>query len=1755
MTQSVYSVQSVVEGLKEALHQYLEAQYHIWDESLIAERRQLFSESGATFHVPSLEATPFYTTGKNYRELLIPSEGSVALERCSGFPGTGVFQRPFKHQAEAIEHFVGAGRDIIVATGTGSGKTECFLLPILASLAIEAVQREKTAQMHGCRALLLYPMNALVNDQLGRLRRLFGDENVASVLAESRGRNVQFGVYTSRTPYPGVRSNKTDKLRLDPMFAKLYAAATEEIKERLRSEGKWPAKDMEMFAQLGFNTVPNDRELFTRHEMQATCPDILVTNYSMLEYMLIRPIERSIFDQTKEWLKKDVRNSLIVVLDEAHMYRGAAGAEVALLLRRLQSRLEVDRSRLKYILTSASLGSGLEAEEAVRNFAAELTGLHSDAQPFELIKGQVDVPTDGRSGKKTEAEALSNFDFTRIQAVHTDFAGAVNAVQTLLPELGLKAIDSTPKSPEQLQHQIFLKLSDFPPARLLAAEITAKPTQFAKLSQRIFPEGVAQDRALESLLALASFARRQEDQRVFLPVRLHLFFRGISGIFSCINPRCCEKRSNGNNSLLGRMYAEPRLRCSCGGRVFEILTHRDCGAAFIRGFMRGNEGDFLWHESDVVLEMGRQRALLETHLLIEPERLHPGARDTAKVWVHIMTGRISFRDPNDPAFLPVYRPTSPINVRGRQILSFDGECPVCQRGWRTDKPKIMDLATKGDAPFAHLVKTQVKLQPPTRMEDSHFPNGGRKSLLFSDGRQKAARLARDIPREIEQDVFRQTLILAVNELQLIGNESRLDDQHIYTAFIHVLAKYNLRLFDGEDQADLLKHVAEYKKDFGSDLNEALSDHFSRRAPARFDEQLLRQLGNSFYSLNALTLAVVSPSKRVRKQIQEAMKSFSISEDDIDAIAISWISGFLDEMAFNGELQPGVRAMAKGYSRNAWGILPGKPKKRLSRINDVYGRADEIDKILLDALAGQQGLAYFIKPDKVILRLVTNEHWSQCARCTALSLLTFRGQCPNCQSSTLYSLNPDTSDYLRARKQFWRDPVINMLSGTDRPFNIDVEEHTAQLAYRDNADISSTTEEFERRFKDILLHDNDMPIDVLSSTTTMEVGIDIGSLVAVGLRNVPPMRQNYQQRAGRAGRRGSSLSTVITYAQNSPHDHYYFTHPELIIAGDPPLPAIDVHNPRIIERHVHSAILQAFFHAKTRDLPSSSNLFTVLGLTKDFYSSQSLFSLDALEQWMVGDEEGKRMIQRIDDWIPKGLHFTAAEVSQRFIATLREHRPKDISQVIGPMSELLDHLFSKGLLPSYAFPRDLCAIQIEERVRSSNPNRTIKVKERPQQGLNIALSEYAPGRLVVINKKTYRIGAVVADMPGTEIDRAAPLFATTRKYVHCKDCLYIQGHSDTFISGKPCPLCGGQNVSAIDVIQPEVVFPEGKREIYELDDDQVFTEVTSAQLPIPEGNEKFQWRQFEVMGQIVHAPNQSLVIVNKGEESDLGHTGFSVCDRCGTASLPANTPTGPHDRHYLIESGMRQIPHQCNGTFKNVYLGYTFLSDILLLRVPLQAPLNLNLNSRSLRKPIEDALVSLSDAIALAACQLLDIDPRELGNGVRFVPVRGGMAADIFLFDTASGGAGYSDMAGKIFNKVFENVRTLLEACDCDTSCHKCLRHYGNRRSHTDLNRFLALDMWRYVMHGATPAIQTDKAQRKILDPLVQMLELEGWKSVSLQGVPVEVERNGRKYILASYPSILDPSAARHPLEGRALLFSQYEIERNLPGAFALVKDN
>jgi len=1742
--QFVYSAGSVFKALRRTFHQYLEAQYHIWDERVIAERRALLESPGVSYQLPYLEATPHYAPGKEYPDLAIPKAARDILALASTRGNSGIPRVPYAHQAEALEAFLGVNQEIIVATGTGSGKTESFLMPIVGALAVESSERPASWQRPGVRALLLYPMNALVNDQISRLRRLLGDAEVSGALQGHRKRLATFGMYTGRTPYPGYSTPAKDEQRVGALLKRLFVDLTDEARQRLKREGKWPAKDISAFLKA-FETGANDAELFTRHEMQANAPDLLVTNYSMLEYMLLRPLERGIFDQTAQWLASDPENCFIVVLDEAHMYRGAGGAEVAYLLRRLHSRLGIDRNRIRYILTSASLGSSDEARKKITKFAGDLTGHGGHEREFALITGRIELRGDPRPATRPETDALATFDLVALHRVHEGVEEAANALMSLASKIG-HHVESSHELPT-LQNEAYQLLRAFGPAALIGNLITSKPMPLAAVASHAFPnQGNAGD-ALEALLALMSFARERDTGRVFLPVRAHLLFRGLPGLYSCVDPRCRYRLSGVEGAVLGKLFSTPRLRCDCGARVYELFTHRDCGAAYIRGFLKNEAGDFLWHEKSSGLWSDLE--LLEGHFLVEVDRRFRGDTITEgmDVWLHCRTGLLKGEIPTPSEagqYVALVRPDGLVTDQNRQVLSFNRACPVCVRKWQ-GRSKIMDLATKGEAPFAHLVREQVATQPQTQRPTDQSPNGGRKSLLFSDGRQRAARLARDIPREIEQDVFRQVLLLAAQELKNANCEPVLS-HWMYAAFISVLSRTGLQLFDGRDRADLQRDVRAFREWHDNDLNEAIRE-LGSTLPARYSALLLRQLGSRFYSVNALTLGFIQPSTKALAAIERACPE--VSKEHLVSLAVEFVQSLLDSFAFDAGLRSGVRHQAAGYPV-ASGIslktafTPAQQRFLVERLGSI----DPLLKAFEANICESTGDAFFISPKRVRLEIGTNRAWFQCNACTATAPVTWWGHCTNCLSPGAIPVNPEDSSYLRARKGFWRDPVIRALSGKEVPLNLTVEEHTAQLSYRDLDDPSSTTEDFERRFKDILISPVDTSIDVLSSTTTMEVGIDIGSLVAIGLRNIPPMRQNYQQRAGRAGRRGSAVSTVVTYAQNSPHDNHYFENPEPMIAGQPSLPSVDTNNERIIERHIRAQLIQSFFHSRG-PASVSSNIFSMLGDTWDFFTEGGRFSFEALRAWLVSTE-AQDSFAAIRLWLPSTFRRDPAEVATDFVASLHSVRPKSEDEIEQSDEGLIEFLFSHGFLPSYAFPRDLCALQIEaERTRGSRT----RILQRPQQGLNVALSEYAPGRLVVIDKDTYRVGSVAASGTSVVVNRAERLFSGRRTYVHCTACLFTAGFLQAFEAQTQCPLCRTGSLKAVTVIRPEVVYPDGGKQVDEYDDEQVFSQATAAQLPLPERGASFDWKPFLKCGKIAFARSQSLVMVNKGS-AETGHVdGFLVCSHCGKTSLTGK-PLGAHARDYQIDprAGVPPPPALCTGEFHQVYLGYSFASDILLLRLPIQAPFKFAPNDKRDAQPLSDALQSLCEGLVIAVGRELDIDIREMSAGYRFVRDGDDYSADIFLYDTLSGGAGYATQAGAVFPLVFDELEKLLSRCTCSASCDKCLRHYGNRFHHQVLDRFLAQDLVRFVRSGEAPQVFDLDEQRTFLAPLVEMLELAGWTKTTDSAAAISVEKGAKRVQLSSFPSLVSPAAVGFISSSSRKAFSPYEIARDLPGAFSEV---
>lgn len=1832
-----YSVNQVRRALGDTLQGYIEGQYHIRDVSLIRERAKLLSEPGSIAQFPYVEATPVYELGKPYRELSIPDPVKELLTFLARVrPRIGVFERPYVHQAAALEAFFGKPpKDLVVATGTGSGKTESFLMPILGQLALEGILSRATAKHRGVRAMLLYPMNALVADQLARVRKMLGNAEVVKKLTELRGRPVQFGMYTSRTPYPGIRDRDKDAKHIQGMFEDFYLTRNgtvwrenEEIKQLLSPNGKWPCKNLLGFYApelIGSRTVggsgpragktqtvwnwdkrlitqPGDVELLTRHEMHAACPDILITNYSMLEYMLLRPIERSIFEQTRRWLASDPEAMFILVLDEAHTYRGASGAEVALLVRRLRARLGIPRERFRCILTSASLDKGY-----VIKFASDLTGVEAGSKHgFVLIEGTPESRHGKKPGIEKEAKALAAFDLSAFQQFAVGPDGEKTATDAVA-SLGT-ALNWPKQQSETLEEYLFSRMTGWGPLEKAISMISGKATKFSELAIDLFPRteiGIA-ERATDVLLALATFARhgrvpKQDEGRVLMPTRLHLFYRGLPAQYACTNNKCIVRRegAGGAETLLGRLHTDPVLHCACGSRTYEIYTHRHCGTAFLRGYLEGRSGDFLWHEPSGLIGSDDQNTrLAAVHLLVE--RPHPEAinqNEVVEYWLDTRTGKLSQTKPKDDGWLHVYLPIlNPDEDENRREFS---RCPVCRKKF-SGRPEIMDLVTKGEAPFSNLVKTQVLAQPARHEETQNTPNGGRKSLLFSDGRQKAARLARDIPREVEQDSFRQALALAVRELSALEKEPRTVNVLLYVAFVSVVAKHHLAFFDGDDQRKLLANAREFLDNYNGDLESALEYPWNPTPPDSYTIALIRQLCSRYYSLASTTIGYVAPTKRSLKKLVESLSAhFSgVSETDhaqlISNLTIAWINDLLlDDLAFDDSIpkEGAIRDRAAGFPRDNWGSA-GKLSPTIRKILTEEGKLNEtvltqVEQILLDELCKQAADVWWLNPNNLRLQIDLKDKWWQCQECTDLSPVCVFGRCVNCGGKRVLELDPASSDYLISRKGFWRSSVQSIFDGKQRPAHICAEEHTAQLSHRDEGVVHATTERHELRFQDIILSSDrdEGPIDVLSCTTTMEVGIDIGSLVAVGLRNVPPQRENYQQRAGRAGRRGAAISTVVTFAQGGPHDYYYFDHPAEIVSGPPRKPIVHTNNARIATRHVRAYLIQTFFH-ETLDaggLPpggDSARLDSSLGRTEDFLlGTAGRFTLSVFSNWL-----GKQVRSAADnvvktkfDWLPTAVH-----TGQSCAAWVKSCAGEFLTQLEGFATEFqatktipqedenfLDFLFNRGLLPTYAFPTDLASFLVEKKGNHLNE---VAELERPQLATNQALSEYAPGRLVVINKLTYRSGGVAASLPPTELDRAKPIFDRREDYVYCKHCTFVGPplKPGALLPSK-CSLCNEPDaLERKPMLKPEVFHPENAQAVSPTDRDQDYSYASSAQFPVPvDGVDLTGWEPYGKNSQLVYSPNQKLIVVNRGDKETLA--GFWVCELCGYARLADDDrPSSDHRRPYLFERMPNQpFPGKCRGEFHQVFLGNQFRSDLMVLRVTLRPPFHWNSNDKVFQRALEDAVQTLAEALVLGASKQLDIDPAEFGSGFRmWHPTdENWIRFDVYLFDTLAGGAGYAEQAGEELDGVLAEVEKRLEGCDCSTSCQTCLRHYGNRMVHERLDRHLALQLVKYIRSGTFPQTDNLEHQATLLLALKRMFELDGYETEigsrrHGQVVPLLVKEKGHAVAVGTYPGLLDDTSPNftHPLESldgkpdtAVKLINDYQLSRNLPGAYIRVR--
>lgn len=1276
MRSQTLTIGETVEEIRTALQDYIEASYHIGHPTVVNQRRKLLEKDGVIHRQPYLESTPRYQTGKRFAELGLPYHAEVLLKlmaqpRYEGRPL--VHDPPYTHQGSALVEATRNGKSLVIMTGTGSGKTEAFLMPLVAKLATEAGASPRTFEGAGIRALLLYPMNALVNDQLGRLRLLLGDREVAKKFDEWGGRPARFARYTSRTLYPGVRTPTKDTERLKPIRA-FYIHLLREAQSRdpevaeparalvesLRERGKWPSKpDLRAwFGEEGTRwkgpdgrfqravTMDEDAELFTRHEVLDAPPDVLVTNYSMLEYMMMRPLERPVFESTAEWLGKDESNRLLLVIDEAHLYRGASGAEVGLLLRRFRERLGVGPERLQVICTSASFHD----ESYARRFAAELSG--KEPEDFVILSGDLKLRSPAEKGSEAQARELASLDLSNFYDASSE-GGRLESVRDFL--------ESREVSPEgQVSTALYEALRSFPALNRLVNITMQQAMPTRELGAEVFhgPQGLA-DRAVTALAALGSTARVSNSEPGLLPCRVHAFFRGLAGLWACVDPTCADNTDVYEASPIGQLYSQPRDTCTCGARVFELFTCRHCGTAYARAYANDvAEPSYLWNEPGSQFEAvgGHVDELQPLDLLLEEPT------DQAEVEpadLDLRTGRLNpylIGERVRTVFLKLDRSLGERPEDGdgpRRAEEPPGTftpCGVCRQTMAFGRTSVQDHQTKGDQPFQALVTRQIQVQPPNANPPTDFaPLRGRKVLTFSDSRQTAARLAPNLQKYSTQDVLRPLMMRGWSRLDQAGMTG-LNLQDVYLAVLLGAAELSVRLTPKLKPAESFQEMFDVERlvqtgdgrGYGA-LSELRLDMRAAQPPDSLLRHMVNALTDPFYGLEALALASLEPSDRETRNLGGLPPIPGVGETEQERIALTqmWIRQWTLREA--GIWFP---SMNLDWWRDKEGVM-GHSSGRFQAMRRWLCGSDRVrifEKEWLPELVSRfcekAGGQYRILAKNLTLRITGG--WGYCAVCRTTQRPHPRvSRCISCGRERVGLVDPDRDPVFIARKGFYRNASVRALAEPpESPMAIAAAEHTAQLSAAQAEEVFSKSEEHELRFQDV---DIDIDgggerraIDVLSCTTTMEVGIDIGTLSGVGLRNMPPSRANYQQRSGRAGRRGNALATVLAFGSSDSHDEHYFTSPDEMIRGPVEDPTLTLDNSEIARRHVTAYLLQRYHESRlpTIDKEEQPQLFEVLGKVHEFLDSAAVLNLWDFESWLNGNVD--RLRSDVRGWLPKEL---------------------------------------------------------------------------------------------------------------------------------------------------------------------------------------------------------------------------------------------------------------------------------------------------------------------------------------------------------------------------------------------------------------------------------------------------------------------------------------------------------------------------------------
>ncbi len=1555
----------------------------------------------------------------------------------------------YAHQ-EAAVRAIHLHRTTLVATGTGSGKTECFLYPIVS----HCLKLRDLHEPAGISAVIVYPMNALAEDQLARLRGLLA------------GTGVRFGMYVGKTP---EFEREVAGIRLAQGASKADYEAR--LAQATRGESVYPAEEV------------CSREMMRTPGEQ---PRILLTNVNQLELLLTRQKDTELFANAR---------LDFMVFDEAHTFTGAQGAETACLIRRLRAFCNRSAADTICVATSATIADP-NNPNAARDFAARFFGVEpqrvatiSETYEQEVWANQQHLP---RTPKVDPAKLLQ-------ECVEAVDAGEVAAEQVANVYRALTTTKFAPGDQSWEEH-LFHKLRQNELVRRLS-ELLAHPKpldQLPKLLEAEIGREVTEEEIL-TWLTLGAAARNQE--RPLLRPVVHAFVRGISGGVVSFPQEMDEPKlllaAEDEDDAQQPPDAEDEVDTPEQPRYahFPVLACTTCGQHYFVAWLNDFEffgsmpsggtavGDaYYWEPLDETRGGGRV-VLLDRIVGGTEENPEEGQDRLHKLFFCRHCGACHPEEVSRCLHCGVSSTLVPLlAIKSKE--DSEGMLSSCVCCKATGRRSAGGHYREPARPVRATNVADVHVLAQDMIHHSERP----RLLVFCDNRQEAAFQAgwmKDHARRFRLQALMADGLAAGNRTigdlvlhleQQLESDEALSRALIPEVWTHARKEGSSGGRHHEERKKYLRIqvlrelVTSSRQPIGLEPWGRMMVTYEGLVPATdWIQRHARRLGMPADEL-CNGVGCLLDSLRRKKVLFDLEYEIFTKYWANDALA----PNYLPPMG-----PPVGTKLFRGYSEKAdyvtqwlsergdttirqmlhkWGVPTDEVEEFAKSLFDFLR---ELDLLVKTLLKGQHGKAlpgvsevYQVNADRV--RMQPNSGVYRCTTCRRRIVRRPPGDlCPawRCDGKVEFVReDPDNYDLQML------DQGYSML----RP-----EEHTAMVPHADR-------ERLENLFKG-----NSQAVNTFVCTPTLELGVDIGKLDAVLMRNVPPLPANYWQRAGRAGRR-HRMAVILTYCRSVSHDRAYFANPLKLLEGRIDPPAFNLRNDFMVAKHVHAAVitrLHQLARAEERTRQEREEIGEVLRamlprqisgyLFQDSRIRQDRFDLKPLgrliqrekadllqnlqrvftQGWPKADQDvvsNKAMEDHLDrmadslsevvrrlegrlNWAMDQIqqlharqreHGTLDRADQsmlrrceRLVQRLKGERKRGRGEAEGyDEANTFGVLAAEGFLPGYGLEVGSIVATAEAPYWATS-SRWLSLPRPP----STALREYVPGNVIYANGNRYVTRQLQRDAREEDHDRPVFEVSLERKAVR------------QMLEDAPVSTLGGSTLNCVAVCDVQLEHASQISDEEEIRF-QMGVAIYGYELDQHDGGNAYNWG-----AQGLHMRRGvRLRLVNVGPNITIkrdGTLGYPVCTVCGQALSPLASESA-------IAKFVADHKERCGKTPRNIGFFTDVVADVVSLP----------------ECPDQNTAYSILEAVRMGATQVLDMHLDDLQ--ILVINKFDRKEVDALLWDPMPGGSGLLLQLIQKFDEIIEAAIAIVEQCPakCASSCIDCLQTFRNSYYHEHLLR-------------------------------------------------------------------------------------------------------